>query len=340
MTDFRSHLFLPTLLARIRFASFFSSRSLFSRNRRGRFWQVFPIRLCGEPPLHLLMNGVLDLLPEGEVRLVVADYFDMLEAELLGITFKNSEHRTALAQKLSRRSQGSIEFKHQNVSGVLVELGLPYIEGYKPRSNYQNLLATEVEGFLDQNPGLLDKLAQAPALNPSEPYSLVVPDLDRIIEPPPQKTITAASTKKPWLSRKAQRIDFAERDAANRHLGRLGEQFVFDLERHRLKAAGRDDLAQRVQWASRDIGDGLGFDILSFDDADDSERMLEVKTTGLGKFFPFYVTGNEVQCSEDIPHQYHLFRVFDFGRVPRLYILHGSLRELCQLDPVLYRAVI
>ena len=135
-------------------------------------------------------------------------------------------------------------------------------------------------------------------------------------------------------------MDFAERDAANRQLGKLGEQFVFELERYRLNLAGRDDLAQKVVWASRDIGDGLGFDIISFDEADDSERMLEVKATGLGKFFPFYVTSNEVRCSEDIPQQYHLFRVFDFGRSPRLYILHGSLRELCQLEPVLYRAVI
>lgn len=62
---------------------------------------------------------------------------------------------------------------------------------------------------------------------------------------------------------------------------------MFDLERHRLTAAGRDDLARRVVWASQDVGDGLGFDILTFDDADDSERVVEVKTTGLGKFFPF-----------------------------------------------------
>jgi hypothetical protein len=123
-------------------------------------------------------------------------------------------------------------------------------------------------------------------------------------------------------------------------MGKFGEQFVFDLERFRLNECGRDDLAQKVQWAARDIGDGLGFDILSFDEADDSERMLEVKTTGLEKFFPFYVTANELRCSEDIPNQFHLFRVFDFGRTPRLYILHGSLNELCQLDPVLYRAVI
>ena len=277
---------------------------------------------------------------ENEVRLVVADYFDMLEAELHGKTYKKSEHRKALIPQLSGRSDGSIEFKHQNVSGVLVELGLPYIEGYKPRSNYQGILATEVESFLDRHPGFLDKLASAPTINPEQAKQISTPDLTKIIEAPPEKTVAPATAGKPWLSRKTRKIDFAERDAANRHLANLGEQFVFDLERFRLKTAGRDDLAQRVVWASRDIGDGLGFDILSFDDADDTERMLEVKTTGLGKFFPFYVTNNEVRCSEDIPNQFHLFRVFDFGREPRLYILHGSLRELCQLDPVLYRAII
>jgi hypothetical protein len=277
---------------------------------------------------------------EQEVRLTVADYFEMLEAEILGNPFKKSDHRKALAPKLQGRSDGAIEFKHQNVSGVLVELGLPYIEGYKPRSNFQGILASEVESFLDQHPDFLEKLASAPAINPEQVKQISTPNLDQIIEAPPEKIVAPTYTSKPWLSRKVRRLDFAERDAANRRLGRLGEQFVFDLERYRLMAAGRDDLAQRVVWASQEIGDGLGFDILSFDDADDTERMLEVKTTGLGKFSPFYVTSNEVRCSEDIPHQFHLFRVFDFGKEPRLYILHGSLRELCQLDPVLYRAVI
>lgn len=277
---------------------------------------------------------------EQEVGLIVADYFDMLEAELLGKSFKKSEHRKALAPKLQGRSKGTIEFIFQNVSGVLVEFGLPYIEGYKPLGNYQGILSAEVESFLDKRPDFLEKLAASPKLNPARAHEISAPDLNRIIEAPPEKSVAPKSTGKPWLSRKARKIDFAERDAANRRLGSLGEQFVFELERYRLKAAGRDDLAVRVVWASRDIGDGLGFDILSFDDADDTERMLEVKTTGLGKFFPFYVTGNEVRCSEDIPQQFHLFRVFDFGREPRLYILHGSLRELCRLDPVLFRAVV
>jgi len=223
---------------------------------------------------------------------------------------------------------------------VLVELGLPYVEGYKPRGNYQGLLATEVESFLDQRPGFLEQLAAAPTLNPSGIRQAPSLDLSQIIVEPPEKIIAPSRTDKPWLSRRGQRINFAEKDAAVRKLGKLGEEFVYHLERLRLKEAGRDDLASKVQWVAQSIGDGLGFDILSFDDADDSERMLEVKATGLGKFFPFYVTANEVRCSDDIPDQFHLFRVFNLGREQQIYILNGSLKILCQLEPILFRAVI
>jgi hypothetical protein len=143
---------------------------------------------------------------------------------------------------------------------------------------------------------------------------------------------------KPWLSRKGQRLDFALRDAQNRRLGAMGEGFVVRLERHRLLAAGRDDLAAKVLWAAKELGDGLGFDVLSFDDQDGSEKLIEVKTTGLGKEHPFYVTANEVRCSEDVGERFHLFRVFDFARSPRAYILAGPLGAGFTLEPTQYRA--
>jgi hypothetical protein len=86
------------------------------------------------------------------------------------------------------------------------------------------------------------------------------------------------------------------------------------------------------------VGDGLGFDVLSFDAADDSEKLVEVKTTGLGKFFPFYVTATEVRCSEDQAETFHLFRVFDFAQSPRVYVLSGSLRRTCRLEATVFRA--
>jgi hypothetical protein len=91
---------------------------------------------------------------------------------------------------------------------------------------------------------------------PGSGKQLAAPDLEQVIEDPPDKTIAPKAASKTWLSRKARRIDFAERDALNLHLAKLGEQFVFDLERYRLTAAGRDDLAQRVIWALGLIHEG------------------------------------------------------------------------------------
>lgn len=277
---------------------------------------------------------------EGEVRLIVADYFTMLEKELLGKPLNKTEHRRSLAPKLAGRSDGSIEFKHANISAVLTGLGLPYVEGYKPRGNYQSLLAEEVEAFLDKNPTFMEQLAGAPTINPDKAPPSDVLDLDKIIEDPPAEIIGPKESGKPWLSRRGRKIDFAQRDALNRQLAKLGEEFVVHLERHRLVLAGRDDLSRKVMWVAVEIGDGLGFDVLSFDDQDESEKLIEVKTTGLGKFFPFYVTGNEVRCSEDMTDKFHLYRVFDFGRTPRVYILTGSLKENCRLEPTQYRATI
>src|ERR1051325_1370238 len=196
---------------------------------------------------------------EQEVRLIIADYFEMLEQELVGKQFSKAEHRRGLAPLLGGRSDGSIEFKHQNISAVLTGLGLPYIEGYKPRGNFQALLAQEVETFLDQRPGFLEQIANAPTINPVNGVMTDAIDLDKIIEEPPDLITAPNEPLKPWVSRKGRRIDFAQRDALNRLMAKLGEEFVVQIERHRLLSAGRDDLAQKVQWVAQTIGDGLGF---------------------------------------------------------------------------------
>jgi hypothetical protein len=76
------------------------------------------------------------------------------------------------------------------------------------------------------------------------------------------------------------------------------------------------------------VGDGLGYDVLSFDVTDDSEQLVEVKTTGLDKYHPFYVTATEVRCSQDVPGKFRPYRVSDFGTGPRVYRLYGSLSRL------------
>ncbi len=120
-------------------------------------------------------------------------------------------------------------------------------------------------------------------------------------------------------------------------LGRAGELFVAELEARRLHAAGQPRLAERVQHVAATRGDGLGYDVLSFDEGG-RERLIEVKTTAFGELTPFYVTRNEVARSEADAGQYHLYRLFDFRDRPRLFDLPGSISSRCDLEAVTFLA--
>jgi hypothetical protein len=80
-----------------------------------------------------------------ENHAVVAAYFAMLDDERSGRDYsKTTVRRQLMAGALARRSKGSIEFKLQNISAVLDDYSLPWIDGYKPRRNYQADLEAEV----------------------------------------------------------------------------------------------------------------------------------------------------------------------------------------------------
>jgi Domain of unknown function (DUF3883) len=234
----------------------------------------------------------------------------MLQAELSGGAYSQAEHNHELRPKLNNRSKSSVEYKHQNISAVLIGMGQPYIDGYKPAQPIQKTLVQAVGEYLVRHPGFFEKFAEGPVLSPTQYPSIGDRPVEEYFESRPEAIIIPAGDGKPWLSRRGRKIDFARRDAFKRQLGQLGEQFAIEIEKQRLRSAGRDDLAARVEWIAQTCGDGVGFDVLSFDEGDDSERFIEVKTTGLGKHFSFYITASEVRCSEDRPDLFQLYRVF------------------------------
>ncbi len=271
----------------------------------------------------------------GEVEAIVGDYFAMLRAELAGQAYSKAFHRRVLGRELLARSDGSIEFKHANISAVMVSYGLPYVDGYKPRGNYQQLLEEVVLEYLTTASRFFDQVLQSRILNPPDKPQTPT-TWSAIEEPPPEPVAPPHRTWDP--NGRVVAIDFVRRDAENRRLGRLGEEFVLELERKRLHDdAQRPDLAGLVEWTADERGDGAGYDIRSFE-ADGAYRYIEVKTTGLAKAFPFYVTANEVACSDSLQSNYHLYRLFRFSRSPGLYVLKGSLQHTCKLDPAQFRA--
>lgn len=267
----------------------------------------------------------------------VADYFDMLEHELRGEAYNKKAHNRWLQERLNGRSAGAIEFKHANISAVLIELGLPYIDGYKPRANYQELLRDEVVARLEASHGVL--AATAAIVNATAPAAPSLRSLADIVVGKPVRDRGRLYERRSAPPPPPRHVNYLEQEARNRSLGRAGEEFALEVEHRRLWEAGRKDLADRIEHVAATQGDGLGYDILSFEE-NGRERLIEVKTTAFGQMIPFFATQNEVKVSEAHRDQFVVYRVFKFREAPRLFFLHGSLRESCILDPVQYRASI
>jgi hypothetical protein len=263
-----------------------------------------------------------------EIDLIVADYFAMLRMEMLGKPYVKAHHNSEL-QRLTGRSKGSIEYKHQNVSAVLDLLGLPWILGYKPAVNFQKTLIDGIDRHL---------LAEGQSFQAdfSTVDSALAESETLFFESPPILDTSHFAENKD-IKRLVRKFDPAERDSRNRTLGEKGERKVLSFERARLTRSGRPDLASDVEWTSKERGDGAGYDIRSFT-ASGEERFLEVKTTSGYRNTPFFITENERSFSDERPDAFRIIRLYDFHRTPRAFELKPPLNSAVILKPTTYRA--
>lgn len=262
----------------------------------------------------------------------VSDYFAMLAADTAGRAYNKSAHRRALASTIGR-TEGAIEFKHQNISAVLKGLGEEWIPGYLPAFNFQWSLVDAVARWLDRNRSWIERTGSAslaPIGRVREPASLWIEPAPtmRNIEPPAEIDL---------MRRVASHFDVAGRDERNRVLGRAGEEVILHHERQTLFAAGRDDLARRIRWTALEDGDGAGFDILSFS-PDESERLIEVKTTNGWERTPFHISRNELAVAEHRRDSWHLVRLYNFSRSPRAFALRPPLNAHVALTATSFMA--
>ena len=266
---------------------------------------------------------------DDEINTIVDIYFQMLTLELAEESYVKAEYQREIARTVDR-SIGSIGKKLSNISAVLDEINAVWIPGYKPLSNLQGRLR---EVVVDRFTG--DAELRAFMLRSVENPNIEPSPLGLEVDPPSVA----------WPERSRRRsglvgIDFAAIESLNRSLGKAGEVTVVEGERERLSVGGRDDLAVEVRHVSALDGDGLGYDVQSFQDLTDEPVFIEVKTTRYGKELPLYISGNEVEASNDLGPAYRLRRLYRYGkRDAGFYTLLGPLGLNAQLKPDVYRGL-
>lgn len=117
--------------------------------------------------------------------------------------------------------------------------------------------------------------------------------------------------------------DFTAQQQHRAHIGNLGEELVFQVEKQKHGA--------KVRHTSRIDGNGLGYDILSVGD-DGGPLYIEVKTTQGGAATPFFVTANELKKSKVESERYCLYRLYNFDNEKwsaDYYTLRGDLSHYC-----------
>jgi len=267
-----------------------------------------------------------------EVQATVTAYFAMLALEASQQPYNKSERNSTLRQTLRGRSKASVEMKHQNVSAVLSGLGLPFIPGYKPRGNTQLLLRQQVHKFVLDHSGMVRQIVDAlEEVKAPEAKTFAA----TVVAPPPLETVAKLETG--GRERLPRKMDFAARDENNRKLGRAGEQWTLEYEQHRLLQEGLGELFSRVDWVADRLGDGAGYDILSFESATEP-RYIEVMTTNGAYSSSFIISRNELDFAKEVEEAFCLYRLFQFRDVPSMYILRGDISKQLHLEPLDYRA--
>ena len=122
---------------------------------------------------------------------------------------------------------------------------------------------------------------------------------------PSKASISAQKNKTPHKT-----IDFEKENLAHKLLGNRGEEIVLSLEKESLINLGKNDLAGKVCWSSKE-DDSLGYDIVSYED-NGTVKHIEVKSTNQppGSNVSFLISSNQYSKGKTIPN-YYFYVVFN-----------------------------
>jgi hypothetical protein len=260
----------------------------------------------------------------------------MLGSELRGVMYSKADHRNRLAMELGVADPDIIDVAFQQVSAVLLRLGFPVIDGFRPLGGSPTTLASAVHEHLEVNADQVEALwIGGDALKVTVPVEL--DDSRMVLNPAPLAGEHDDGPGVAWSPRLPVDVDFRSREARDEGLAVAGQRFVLAYERARLRETGHKDKVAKLEWVAQDRGDGLGYHVRSFDE-EGQPRYIVVKTTNFGARLPFVLSSAELAIGVEHGARACLYRVFAFSRGARLFLFPGPFEGRITLTPQQYLA--
>lgn len=267
-------------------------------------------------------------------EILIENYFVMLDAELQGELYSKADHRSRIMKEANISNEKLVDKLHQDISAVMAEAGLPFVDAYPPQETPERNIENAVHAFIEDNPELVDAMWLDKAQAQTIPVEL--DDYKSAWVKTPEVTKFKPRALDRWHPARVMDMDFRLREFRDMNLAAAGERFVMAFERARLRAAGLKDRIEEIIWQSQTYGESFGYDIRSLND-DGSERYIAVKATNYGPQFPFMILDHELAQAASDPLNFHLYRVFQFSRKPKLFILNGKELITRHKEPAMVR---
>lgn len=129
---------------------------------------------------------------------------------------------------------------------------------------------------------------------------------------------------KPVVLEKGKTTDYEKAQKEKAKIGLLGEEVVIQHENERLFKIGK-----KAELVSKTKGDGLGYDVLSYND-DGSKRYIEVKSTNSSERTTFYITATELAACKKYGEAYYIYRLYkENGEWQISYYQGKEVEALC-----------
>ena len=166
---------------------------------------------------------------------------------------------------------------------------------------------------------------------------------DRVIEVINENIISSheLNTRSGKLNFTPSIINHIQNNVKNKRIGDLGEIFVYKQEKKYLEENGEQNLAKKIEHVAKTKGDGLGYDILSYD-LNGDPKYIEVKTTKGNKNSTFFITRNELEKSKIKKDNYFLYRVYNYNEElekGEILKVKGDLENICNF-PITYKVTL
>ncbi|MDO4282262.1 MAG: DUF3883 domain-containing protein [Clostridia bacterium] len=138
------------------------------------------------------------------------------------------------------------------------------------------------------------------------------------------------------------KTDFTKMNQTKSDIGKYGEELVLEYEKNKLISLGHEELADKVIWISQEIGDGAGYDIISYEciNGKFEQIYIEVKTTVNSHNTEFDITLNEINASNLYKEKYYIYRIGNIhGKNPKFYKENGRIEDNYDLIPTQFKAI-